>query len=166
MEEGTGLDWADYVAVYGAILATAVAVYSAVSKYSEKRPKVRVDGGSGVREYASGGISEDRVFVSATNVGERAVILSQMGVVLPNNNRYWFPDRDPETAYDVTFPHELRPEHACGAWTDALQLARALESMAFTGRVTLVGFYKDQVGRTYESEPFEFDVDEQLSLLA
>jgi hypothetical protein len=38
-------------------------------------------------------------------------------------------------------------------------LAQRLRAMGFAGQARVIGFYEDQVGRTYQSQPFKFDVD-------
>jgi hypothetical protein len=42
----------------------------------------------------------------------------------------------------------------------ASTLAQRLRSMGIAGQMRVIGFYEDQVGRTYKSQPFKFDVDQ------
>ena len=141
------------IAVYGAVLSTIILV----REWKAKRPDIRVEVSLASHQYPSGELSNLKLIVFATNAGEKAVVLSSPGLILPNQNRMWFPETDPE--FDVTFPHQLRPEHPCSAWVDPGEVGRALKSDGFSGKVKLIGFYKDAVGRTHKSKPFKFDTD-------
>ena len=95
------------------------------------------------------------VFLVAANPGNKAVTLGWMGVLVPNKGKVTFTDLDS----NVRFPHKLLPEESCQVWVEASELATHLKSDGFSGKVKLIGFYQDVVGRTYKSKPFEFDVD-------
>ncbi|NIN66193.1 MAG: hypothetical protein GTO63_16165 [Anaerolineae bacterium] len=142
------------VALYGAVLSTCTAVvsgYLAYCRWREKRPDIRVSISMGVR------YDTEYVFVDASNPGERAVVIRSKGFFLPKRKERFVP-RD--YGADFVEPCELLLEHSRQWRVAASSLADELRSMGLSGEVQLVGFYEDQVGRTYKSKPFKFDVDE------
>lgn len=153
------ITWTDMVtalvALYGAVVSTATAVvagYLAYCRWREKKPSIKVEVSMGVDH----GI--ERVFVWASNAGERGVVLSSKGFVVPGHKQ---PIRPRSGDYGANFrePYELLLEHRCQWHMPASTLAERLRSMGFAGQVKVIGFYEDQVGRTYKSQPFKFDVD-------
>jgi len=162
MAERTGVDWGHCIGLYGAILATTVAVYNAVTKWKERKPEVRVDSYSEVTYYSwsasdddSVKLTENELVLRAVNSGHRMVILSSMGFILPNKEKM-----DPMGVRSTaSFPHELSLENRHTVSIAAREFAAQLKSKGFSGRLKLVGFYEDEVGRTHKSKPFEFDID-------
>jgi len=142
------------VAVYGAILST----YNFLVERRKHRPSVNVKISQGFLSSGAGDVSDLMLFLSASNPGEKAVTLASHGFELPNKKNLVFP----RAQSDVTFPCELLPEKGCQVWMPVLDVARALRSEGFSGKVKLVGFYRDQVGRTHRSKPYEFNVDEWI----
>jgi len=59
MQETQGINWTFYLAAYGAILATAVAVYNALSEWKARRPDIKVEASWTVRAFAENGFGED-----------------------------------------------------------------------------------------------------------
>ncbi len=141
------------VAVYGAILAT----YTAVARWREKRARINVKISLGVISQELAGSSETLVILSASNPGSKAITLSSWGLTLPNRNHLAFPN---PLGSDVQFPHELAPETSCRVWVEAKEIARAMKTEGYSDKAKVVGFYRDQVGRTYKSKPFEFGVED------
>ena len=141
------------VAVYGAILAT----YTAVARWREKRVRIHVEVSLGFTVDQLAGSSEPMVFLSASNPGSKAITLSPWGLALPNRKLLSFHN---PLGSDVQFPHELAPETSCRAWVEAKEIARAMKTEGYSDKTKVVGFYRDQVGRTYKSKPFEFDVED------
>jgi hypothetical protein len=149
------MDWTEIlttiVAVYGAVLAT----YTLIAQLRENRSKVNVKISTGFLAFAED-TSDAMVFLSASNPGQKEVTLSSWGFVLPNKKQLFVPY--PQS--NVTFPYDLLPSKSCQIWIEAREIARALKSEGFSGKVKLVGFYRDQLDRTYRSKPYKFDVDD------
>lgn len=139
------------VALYGAILSTVVAV----REWRAKTPRVRVKTSMGFLDLGLGNVSDAMVFVEAANPGQRPITLSSVGFILPLERKVYL--RQPQGSMRI--PCELAPESACQVWIDARELAQLLRSNGFSGKVKVLGFYGDQVGRTHKSKGFEVDAD-------
>jgi len=155
MQEAAGTDWTHYIAIYGALLATAVAVYNGVSEWRARRPNVKVKVSLGLLTFPAGP-SDAMIIIEASNPGHKAVTLSSVGFLLPTIGKVFIPG----ARGDVTLPCELSPESGCRVWIEARECTTRLRQMGLSGEVRIIGFYYDQVGRTYKSKPFKFDVDE------
>ena len=155
MQEAPGTDWTHYIAIYGALLATVVAVYNGVSEWRARRPNVKVEVSMGFLTLGAS-LSDAMVFIEASNPGQKAIILSSVGFLLPMIGKLFLPG----ARGDVRLPSELSPESGCRVWIEARECTRQLRHMGLSGEVKIIGFYNDQVGRTYQSKPFKFDVDE------
>ena len=94
---------------------------------------------------------------SAASSSARGNSVSQ-GFILPDKKRMFL--RNPGS--DVRFPHVLAPEGSCTVGIDVHELARHLKSEGYGGKIKVVGFYLDQVGRIYKSRGWEFDIEEWL----
>lgn len=159
MEETPSIDWTLIVAAYGAILASIVAAYNAISEWRLRRPHIKVGVSMSVFDSFAGSPTDTMVFLVAANPGNKVVTVGWMGLVLPNRAKVTL--TDPEG--NVSFPHKLLPEESCQVWIEASKLATHLRSEGFSEKVKLVGFYKDVIGRTYKSKPFEFDLDDDYA---
>jgi hypothetical protein len=155
----SGIIWFDIVTALVALcgsalwIATAVvAGYFACRQLRERNTGIKVEVFMGV------GNGIERVFVEASNRGQRGVVLASKGFVVPGHKR---PIR-PRWADSPGFrePYELLLEHRCQWQMAASTLAQRLRSMGIAGQMRVIGFYEDQVGRTYKSQPFKFDVDQ------
>ena len=104
---------------------------------------------------APGVASDALIFLSATNPGHKAVVVTGQGFILPDGQFMVFPY--PTT--NVTFPYKLEPEDKCAIWTDIKKMALQLRSLGFSGTVKVIGYYNDAVGRRYKSKPFKFDLN-------
>jgi len=149
------MDWASSLVALVALWGAALSSYLAYRDWKAKRPRINVTTWLAFLQYPSGGTSEDVVFLEAANPGERTVRLRSMGLVLPDKTRVYF--HDPQS--EVSFPHELAPEHSCRVSAWATQLAVRLNERGFSEKVKVIGFYDDEVGRTYKSKPYELDMD-------
>jgi hypothetical protein len=154
----SGITWVDIVtalvALYGSALSTAtaaVAGYLAYCQWSEKRIGIKVEVFMGV------GHGIERVFVEASNRGQTGVVLASKGFVVPGLKQPIRPRWGDSS--DFREPYELLLEHRCQWQMAASSLAKRLRSMGVAGQARVIGFYEDQVGRTYKSQPFRFDVD-------
>ena len=153
MEEPPGTDWTHYIAVYGALLATAVAAYNAFAEWRSRRPQVGVEVTEGAIGPATGVPSGHLIFFEAFNRGHKGVTLTMGGFVLPNGEQFVIPYPSPY----LIFPHDLLPEKSCLGFTSAGDLAAHLKASGWPRRVSLIGFYKDAVGRRHRSKPTIFD---------
>jgi len=136
------------VALYGAVLSTIIAI----REWKARSPNIKVNLSMGFYTLGAS-VSDAQVFLEASNPGEKAVSLSSLGLILPDKTKLAFTEYESH----VRFPYEILPESSCKVWMDARRLAQGLRSMGFSGKPKLVGFYGDEVGRIYESKPFEFD---------
>ncbi len=102
---------------------------------------------------ATGGWSEHKIFCDALNRGHKAITLKMVGFQLPDGEQLVIPRPSPY----VVFPYDLLPESSCKAPTSASNLAAGLKAKGFPQKVSLVGFYDDEVGRRYRSKPTIFD---------
>ncbi len=149
------ITWADIltamVALYGAVLSTIILV----REWKAKRPNIRVEVSEGTVQIPLGLWSDQSIFIEARNRGHKAVTLSMVGFILPDGDRWAIPR---PLGY-VTFPYELMPEKRCMVRTPAQKLATELESMGFPDRVSLIGYYDDEIGRRHQSKPSIFDTN-------
>ena len=138
------------VALYGAILSTVVAV----REWRARRPTVKVEVSEGrVGGMPGNGWSGHMIFCDALNRGHKAITLQMVGFQLPNREQFVIPYPSPY----VWFPYDLLPEKSCKVFTPASDLAKHLKARGFPQKVSLVGFYNDDVGRRYRSKPAIFD---------
>lgn len=138
------------VAVYGAIIGT----YNLIIRVRDRasRVKVRVFNGF-VTDNAD--LSDVMLIREAANIGNRTVTLSAQGYELPDQKQ--LVSLMPQS--NVTFPYDLEPGKNCLTWGEIRKEARSLRESGYKGKVNLVGFYRDQTGKTYRSSPYELDVD-------
>ena len=152
------ITWADIVtalvALYGSALSTATAVvagYLAYCQWRERRIAIKVEVFMGM------GQGMERVFVEASNRSQRGLVIASKGFVVPGHKQPIRPRWGDSP--DFREPYELLLEHRCQWQMAAGSLAQRLRAMGFAGQARVIGFYEDQVGRTYQSQPFKFDVD-------
>ena len=149
-----------YVAVYGAILSTILAileVYRFRAEQREREPRIRVEIARGFMRQGDA-VGPDLIFLDAANAGDKNVTLSFPALLLPDGKYLMTPiPRGDES--NVTFPCELLPGRSCSTWREAGNLARSLRKNGYSGRIEIVGEYRDAVGNSYKSKPFNFDID-------
>lgn len=149
----------DIIAIYAAALATAVAAYNGFVAWKARRPDVKVTVWPGRVGLPTGGWSEPMIFVEAVNSGRKPTTLKMVGFILPTRERLVVPR--PLPAGYVVFPFELLVEKACKAATPAAELAKGLKAQGFTEKVSLIGYFDDEVGRRYKSKPAIFDTNDE-----
>ena len=144
------MTWSDVltaiVALYGAVLSTIIAI----REWRARGPNIKVEVSQGAVSSPTGEWSDHSIFVEARNQGHKAVTLSMVGFILPGGRRWVIPR---PLYYYVTFPYELMPETRCMTPTLAQKLATGLESLGFPDKVSLIGYYDDEVGRRHKSKP-------------
>lgn len=138
------------VAVYGAGLST----YTLIRNLKEKQRQVNVNLSNGCLTFGPE-LSQAMIFIEASNPGNRTVILNTVGISLPDKRTLVFPN--PES--NVHFPHPLPEGTGCMVWTPLKELAQRLTQGGYSGRLKLVGYYRDQVGTLYTSNTFALDID-------
>lgn len=149
------MDWTDIVTALVAVYGAGLATYNLIAHLRGTKARVKVKISQGFVTDPLGRPSEPMIILSALNVGQKAVTLCSQGFLLPNGMKWVFPN----PLSNVRFPYELLPGKSCQIWTEAARLARDLNAQGYSGKVKLVGFYRDQIDTTYKSKPYEFDVE-------
>jgi hypothetical protein len=135
------------VALYGAALST----YTIIAKKRESQRVVKVIMSHGIPVYGSQ-LGDDIVLVTATNPGNRAVRLSGVSIRLPNTKQIvLFESAGP-------LPHDLHEGDKFESWIGLKQLRQTLRGEQLTGKVRLIGVYRDAIGTEYISQKFELQV--------
>lgn len=150
------MDWTNIiiavVAVYGAVIST----YTLITQQKKDRPNLNVKVKWGLIPFTNGDVSEPQLFIEALNRGHTNITLSGQGFILPDNKTIV----DPIPKSNVKFPHELKAGKGCSIWMDVIETAYKLKSNGYSGKIDLIGFYRDQIDITYKSKPFSFNIDE------
>jgi hypothetical protein len=135
------------VALYGAALST----YTIISKRRESQRVVKVTMSYGIPVFGSQ-LGDDIVLVTAMNPGNRTVRLSGVSIRLPNNKQIvLFESAGP-------LPHDLHEGDKFESWIALNQLRQTLREEQLTGKVHLIGAYRDAVGTEYKSQNFKLQV--------
>jgi hypothetical protein len=136
------------------VVAVLISIYTLHIQRQEKKPKIEVEINISLLAFGPQA-SDPVVMLTAKNPGKQTVTLSMPGFLLPQDMNASLPY--PQS--NVNFPFELSPEKSCSVWIDIKKFARQLKSEGFYGKVTLIGYYRDLVGRTYKSKKWEFNTD-------
>jgi hypothetical protein len=161
MAERCEMNSTDTIAIYAAVLATAVAAYDGYVGWKSRQPNIRVEVSEGATHMTElGDWSAHRIFVQAYNRGQKTVNFTMVGIILPDGQKLAIP----YPLGCLTLPCELMPERSCQAELAPNKLAQELRAMGFAEKVSLVGYYNDAVGRRHTSKPAIFDtVTEKLA---
>lgn len=150
------MNWKEIItillAIYGAILST----FNRIAQWRNNIFRVNVKIKWGAKPLPAGGLSELMVILIATNPGRRAVTISSYGFFAPDNNTLCFPNR----MTTLNFPYELTPGKSCEEIFIARDLANELKNIGYEGEIELMGFYGDELDKTYKSKPWKFNIDE------
>ncbi|MDP2937524.1 MAG: hypothetical protein Q8O86_13650 [Dehalococcoidia bacterium] len=95
------------------------------------------------------------LLIEASNPGNRTVTLNSAGITLLDDKTVVFPN----PVSNVSFPHGLDEGKSCLVWTPMKEFTSALRHEGHKGRVRLVAFYRNQLGKEYNSEKLDFDID-------
>lgn len=139
------------IAIYGAILST----FNRITQWRNNMFRVNVKIKWGAMPQPSGDLGKAMIFLIATNPGQRVVTISSYGFIAPDNNNLFFPYRKTT----LNFPYELTPGKSCEEIFMAGEFAKDLKHMGYTGEIELIGFYGDELDRTYKSKPWKFNID-------
>jgi hypothetical protein len=138
------------IALYGAGLAT----FTFLQQAKEKRAHVKVTFTIGLLPWP-GREMETVILLTASNPGHKKVILNTPGITLPDKKQLIF--FEPNS--NVRFPYSLEPEASCVVWYNIKAFAEELTSQGFYGKVNLVAYFTDSVGRKHESKNVTFNID-------
>jgi hypothetical protein len=188
MDPNTWAGPAFWVAVYGATLSTFLAIQQLRERRRDVRVLLTLGSIALVRDHPPlgamrdarpGNPPADQLILTASNLGLRTVTLGALGFeVAQTADSSWLRRianpalgavgylqqgrRDlslTTPARSVEFPHPLPQGQSCHAWVPASDFARDLKQAGFTGKVELVSYYADQLGKKYRSRPLQFDAD-------
>ncbi len=133
------------IAVSGAALST----YLAVVARRAKAWVVKVQITNGFLTLHNGDFSDTMLFLTASNPGERPVVLQLPFIRVPNGNNLLLPIDNA----NVTFPHSLPESEKCMALVATREVAQSLREHGCSGKVKLVGVFRDALDTCYESAP-------------
>jgi hypothetical protein len=160
LKQSSGLSLTDWIAAYGALLSTILAVLGGVRWFLEKRPRIQVTSKLGfMTAPGQSGTSDYLIYFEAANIGERPVTLSIPYLRLPDGRNLWMP----KVQRLVPFPHDLLPGKKCMVWEELRGLARGLSEEGFSGEIMVVCMFDDAVGNSYKSKPIRIGIDHWLA---
>lgn len=138
------------VALYGAVLSTLN--YVLARKEKTRRLRVRLYFG-----FITSGpnLSEQMLFISASNPGMLSVTLSAVGVALPDGKNAFFPVHRGTSQ----LPYELAGGKEFQMWTELKDFADSMREKGYVGKIKIRGFYNDQSGGTHKSKSRKLDLD-------
>jgi hypothetical protein len=145
------MDWIKIIipaiAIYGAVLST----YTLICNRRDKKRRIKVAFSRGYLTSVMG-LSEQMLFITVTNPGDRTVRIMVPGILLPDKRSIVFPSPKGE----VTFPHDLLEGRSCKIW-ESLEYARSeLQKMGFRESIDLVPFVDNSVGDRYFGKKWRF----------
>lgn len=150
-----GPDWQWIItagmAVYGALLST----YNAYVQRKQSKRQIVVTVTWGFLTYTTR-LSELMLYIQASNPGHRPLTLTGNGFRLPGGRQAVL------TAAEgtVQLPHSLTEGTSCTHWIPAREIKHELRASGFSGKVPIIGFYLDALGKCHVSKPFELDVNQ------
>ncbi len=139
------------VALYGAILST----FNHLSQRKERQRRVTVRLSNAFLSNPAG-VSPTMLSIEASNPGHLSINLNSPGILFPDKRSLVFPH--PQGT--VNFPHDLAPGNNCTVWIEMKKVAHNLHDSGFKGKINLIGFYRDGIGKQYKSRKFKFNIDE------
>lgn len=162
------IDWTTITAIAAAVTAMVavagiiIAAYKLFVSHSEKKRSLTVELTIGLLTYDNPFMPTTGppvILITASNPGQKTVTLTSVGIKLPNEKQILFIN----ASSHPQLPCDIREGGApCVAWYDAKDFARSLRDEGFSGKIKLIGFYRDGVGTTYKSKTTAFDIDEWL----
>lgn len=101
--------------------------------------------------------SENLVFISATNAGQRPVKLTSAGILLPDGNQLMHPGK-----YGEVLPVTLQEAEEITYHVSARQLAVGLIDRGYSGRIDLKFYFEDTRGVRHYRMWRQFDIESCL----
>lgn len=138
------------LAAYGASLST----FLVLTPYLRNRRHLAVTLTLGYLNQASA-LSEPMLILSASNRGQKTVVVSATGLRLPHRGRLLFLRAEGE----VSLPHTLTSGKSIRLWISAARVAKALKEAGASGKPRISGIFTDELEHTYTSRGFAFDRD-------
>lgn len=149
------------VTVVATIAGGIFGVYKLISEREEKKRQIKVRLSLGVIDENHHLSLIPVLFLEAINPGNRTVTLNIAGCILPKrknkdkeNLKIYFP-RSPG---EIEFPYELHEGKNCVVWRELQDFAQGLMKQGYSGKIKIIGFYKDALDAVYKSKPIKFDV--------
>jgi hypothetical protein len=139
------------IALYAASLTT----YNVLAARKRDQRKVKVAVSWGAPTYGDQ-LGEPTIFLTASNPGHHPVTLVAAGFNLPNKKQLALLQPDGT----VRLPYELKAGQNCILWITVKEMAERLHSAGCSGKVHIVGFYRDATDKVHLADPFPIDVSE------
>jgi hypothetical protein len=145
-----------------AVIAVVLSFYNLYVYYRDKKPRIRVKYSSSILGTPGLGVASPLLFtITAMNIGLQPVNLSSCGILLPDNTKLQFVSEDEHTF--KTLPKQLLAGESVDISREYAYLARQLKNAGFSGKITVKGFFQDQVGDRYEGKKNQFNIDQWLA---
>lgn len=154
-------EWIEIATVGIALYAAGLSTYTWYVQRRDRRPQVK-----SVMEYAviPPGIvdpGEDLVAFTASNPGDRLVVLTSHHLSVPGKQNLHTFDH---TLPGDRLPCELQPGQKCTLLRKLETLKEGLREAGFRGKVKVRSVFVDATGNRYCSKSFTLDVDEPPAL--
>ena len=139
------------IALYAASLTT----YNVLSARKKDQRKIKVAVSWGAPTYGTE-LGEPTIFVTASNSGHRPVTLVAAGFNLPNRKQLALMEPDGT----VRLPYELKEGQHCILWITVKEISERLRAAGCSGKMKIVGFYRDATDKVHLADPFPIDPNE------
>jgi len=164
----------DFTQILTAVLAIWGAGLSTYNTYQQRRmnkPNINIEIQDGhfnkILKYSSWGPESEKdvpaVIFVAINKGQKAITLDDFDLRLRDNEKInvdFQKERLTYTQDNLTFPCELLPGKRVGYHIYIEDIAQALREMGYSGKMKLIGSFKDQTGKVYSSSSYCLDIDD------
>ncbi|MBA4365227.1 MAG: hypothetical protein C0398_04365 [Coprothermobacter sp.] len=149
------ITWTDGIALYGAVMATWVAV----DQFRKSRSHVLVTVQRVWISDSNGCFSDEELSVQAANTGTLTVSFGSLPSLCHKETAMVFPVSHQNSD---RFPRDLQPGGSCRVFMNPVYIAQHLKESGVHGIVSLRAKYVDETGRVYWSHYFSLDVDHPL----
>ncbi|HEY1645273.1 MAG TPA: hypothetical protein VGF75_02710 [Candidatus Saccharimonadales bacterium] len=131
----------------GTLWGVVFSVYTVRHQNKKSKPKIKATCSAGANVYGSE-LSEAMLYVSALNLGDKAINITSVIVELPNKQHLTL--IDPRMGSGL--PYQLDPEHSARYWFSLKSVAQTLQADGYKGTVAVKGIIRDAIGREYKSK--------------
>lgn len=166
------LDTKDIIQIIIAGIALYGATISTYTLYS-RRPRVKVKTTTSfIGEPGVGIVSPLLLTITAMNRGEKPVMLGYVGLNLPHKSLFQalakkqdqmklqFPHPD---EVGRKLPHSLIPGSSFDYSLPFINIANSLKKSGYSGVINVTAYFSDQIGNTFKTKKFSFDIDRWLN---
>jgi hypothetical protein len=144
-----------FIALWGAFLSTA----KVLSDFSKNTRKLKVQIAYGIqRQFSS---AEVAISITGMNTGFRDITLNSWGYLLPDKKYMMSSPNDVNK--NAVFPCTISEGKECSVWETQKQLATALRTNGYHGKIKLRGYFRSAIGTTYKSKQIDFDIEKALT---